>query len=123
MAACADSCMTSPSFPVRVRRLLPSIKVASVASTEPPTSVQARPVVRPISLCFSSQNSRNFRTPRKSLTLMGVISEKTFVCEREIFVGQAGGLARAANEEALGDFELFLLGVAGEAQDFHAVLH
>src|ERR1700686_101493 len=48
--------------------------------------------------------------------------EKSFVGEGEILLGQAGSLARAADEEALGDFELFLLGVAGKAQDFHAVL-
>ena len=54
MAACADSCITSPSLPVGVRRPLPSMMVASTASTEPPTSVQARPVAKPISFCFSS---------------------------------------------------------------------
>jgi len=72
-----DSCITSPSFPVGVRRPLPSMMAASVDSTEPPTSVQARPVVKPISFCFSSQNSRYFRMPRKSLTLAGVISALT----------------------------------------------
>ena len=35
---------------------------------------------------------------------------------------QAGGFALAFNQEALGDLQLFLLGVAGDAQDFHAVL-
>ena len=47
--------------------------VASTASTEPPTSVHARPVVKPISFCFSSQNSRYLRTPRNSPTFCAVI--------------------------------------------------
>ena len=36
--ACADSCMTSPSLPVRVSLPLPSTTVASVLRIEPPTS-------------------------------------------------------------------------------------
>ena len=44
MAACADSCITSPSLPVKVSLPLPSTTVASVLRMEPPTSVQARPV-------------------------------------------------------------------------------
>ena len=47
---------------------------------------------------------------------------QAFVGEAEIFVGEAGGFASALDEEALGDLQLFLFGVAGDAQDFHAVL-
>ena len=56
---------------------------------------------------------------------MGVMADhvqQAFVGESEIFLGEAGGFPRALDQEALGDFQFFLLGVAGEAQDFHAVL-
>ena len=54
-----------------------SIRVASVARTEPPTSVQARPGGQADFVVLSSQNSRNFRTPRKSVALVGVTSAET----------------------------------------------
>ncbi len=38
-----------------------------------------------------------------------------------VVVGQAGALDGLGREEALGDLDLLLLGVAGELQDFHAV--
>ncbi len=44
MAACADSCITSPSLPVRISLPLPSTIETSVVRIEPPTSVHARPV-------------------------------------------------------------------------------
>ena len=43
MAACADSCITSPSLPVVVSLPRPSMMAASVVRIEPPTSVQAKP--------------------------------------------------------------------------------
>ena len=46
-AACADSCITSPSCPVIVRRPLPAYAVASMKRTSPPTVVYARPVATP----------------------------------------------------------------------------
>ena len=46
-AACADSRITSPSCPVRMRLPLPGIAVASTKSTSPPVSVTARPVATP----------------------------------------------------------------------------
>ena len=74
MAACADSCMTSPSLPVSVRCPLPGISVASVTRISPPTSVHARPVATPISFVSSASVGRNRGTPRYSVTLAPVIS-------------------------------------------------
>src|SRR5260221_10254358 len=48
--------------------------------------------------------------------------QQAIVGEGEILFRQAGRFAGALYQEALGDFELFLFGVAGQAQDFHAVL-
>ncbi len=53
MAACADSCITSPSLPVVVSLPRPSMIAASVVRIDPPTSVQARPVVAPTSFFLS----------------------------------------------------------------------
>src|ERR1017187_2862090 len=39
-----------------------------------------------------------------------------------LLVGQASGLALLTNQEALGDFQLFQLGVTGEPQNLHAIL-
>ena len=136
---------------------MPSMIVASVASTEPPTSVQARPVAKPISLCFSSQyfavlqnaeeivdvvrgdfdtefvafgddvarhlarDVLNFALEVAHAGFMRVVPDdvqQAFVGELEVFLRQAGGFARALYQEALGDFELFLLGVARAAAGF-----
>src|SRR5579862_5399299 len=48
--------------------------------------------------------------------------EQPFVGEGEIVVGEAGGFAGALDQEALGDFQLFLLGIAGQTENFHAIL-
>ena len=47
-AARADSRITSPSWPVRMKSSLPSIFVTSTATTSPPTSVTTRPVADPV---------------------------------------------------------------------------
>ena len=47
-AARADSCITLPSWPVRIMFWFPpGSKVASMKSTSPPVSVQATPVATP----------------------------------------------------------------------------
>ena len=47
-AARADSCITLPSWPVRMMFWFPpGSKVASMKSTSPPVSVQATPVATP----------------------------------------------------------------------------
>ena len=46
-AACADSCITSPSWPVIVSAPLPGYAVASMKRTSPPTAVYASPVATP----------------------------------------------------------------------------
>ena len=74
MAACADSCMTSPSLPVSVRWPLPGISVASVTRISPPTSVHASPVATPISFDSSMSVGRKRGTPRYSVTLAALIS-------------------------------------------------
>src|SRR5580658_1069459 len=48
--------------------------------------------------------------------------EQAFIRELEIVFAETRGFARALDEETLGDFQLFCLGVAGQPQDFHAVL-
>jgi hypothetical protein len=53
-AASMDSFMTSPNWPVRVMLPLPGIREASMVSSSPPTSVQARPVTWPTWLFFSA---------------------------------------------------------------------
>ena len=74
MAACADSCITSPSLPVTVSLPLPSIRVHSVVRIWPPTSVHASPVAAPISFFFSVVRSRNFHGPSRSGTLAPLIT-------------------------------------------------
>ena len=44
------------------------------------------------------------------------------VGEADLLFGEAGGFALLLDQVLLGDLELFDLGVAGEAEDFHAVL-
>ena len=48
IAAWIDSCMTLPSWPVWISLPLPGTVAASIVSSSPPTSVQARPVTCPI---------------------------------------------------------------------------
>ena len=46
-AARADSFITSPSWPVRIRVPLPGIAEASMKRMSPPVGIQARPVATP----------------------------------------------------------------------------
>jgi hypothetical protein len=62
----------SPSCPVRTRLPLPRISVVSMCSTSPPDSVQASPVVRPISAFSPFLFSRNFALPRNPGRLSAV---------------------------------------------------
>src|SRR6267378_5943298 len=48
-AACADSFITSPSWPVRVICPFPAIRIASMNMMSPPTGVHASPVATPTS--------------------------------------------------------------------------
>ena len=80
MAACADSCITSPNWPVMVSLPLPSTIATSVLRIEPPTSVHASPVTRPTSLFSLASVSRNLVTPRNSLTFSAV--ESAVYCRR-----------------------------------------
>src|SRR6266536_1254216 len=125
MAACADSCMTSPSLPVSVSLPLPSTTVASVLRIEPPTSVQARPVTRPTSLFSWATVSRNLITPRKSFTFSGVAANQAgncVICELHVFFVKTGLVHLLLDQELLGNLDLFRLGIAMQPQHFHAVL-
>ncbi len=65
-AACADSFITSPSWPVRVSLPLPGMRVASMKRMSPPTGVQASPVATPGSLVRSATSLTNLVGPRNS---------------------------------------------------------
>jgi hypothetical protein len=73
MAACADSCMTSPSLPVSVSVPFPGISVASVRRSSPPASVQAKPVATPTSFSSWVIIGRYFGTPRYSVIFSDVM--------------------------------------------------
>ena len=64
MAACADSFITSPSWPVSMKPLLPGMRVASRNRTSPPTGVQARPVATPGTSTRSATSGRNLGRPK-----------------------------------------------------------
>ena len=63
-AAWADSFITSPRWPVRVRRPLPFMIEASTKSTSPPVAVQARPVAIPTASFLSRSSGSVFGAPR-----------------------------------------------------------
>ncbi len=48
--------------------------------------------------------------------------QQAFVGESDVFLGESGGFALLADQEALGDLHFLLLRVAREPQNFHAVL-
>ena len=63
-AACALSFITSPSWPVRISRPPPGIRVASMNRMSPPTGVQARPVATPGTLVRIATSLSNRGRPR-----------------------------------------------------------
>ena len=71
-AARADSRITSPSWPVRMKSSLPSIFVTSTATTSPPTSVTTRPVAEPVWSSASSSPYSQRGGPRNSSSLLQV---------------------------------------------------
>src|SRR5438445_698444 len=109
MAACADSCMTSPSFPVVSIFPRPSMTVASVVRIDPPTSVQASPVVAPISFFLSRSMSLN----------QGL---QPLVGENHLLFGNTGLPALFGDKKPLGNFKLFEFRVAGQPDHFHTIL-
>ena len=72
-AAWADSFITSPREPVRVRRPLPLKAVASMNMTSPPEAVQAMPVAMPTWSFLRISSGRIFGAPRNLCTLWGVM--------------------------------------------------
>ena len=71
-AARADSRITSPSWPVRMKSSLPSMSVTSIATTSPPTSVTTRPVAEPVWSSASSSPYSKRGGPRYSSSLRDV---------------------------------------------------
>ena len=69
-----DSFITSPSLPVIVNLPLPIDSKTSIERISPPTSVQARPLVIPIRFFFSISLFLYLVTPRKSCSVLGLIS-------------------------------------------------
>ena len=61
---CADSFITSPSWPVRVSPGSPGHAVASMNSTSPPAPVTARPVATPGTAVRSADSGVNCGRPR-----------------------------------------------------------
>ena len=64
-AACADSFITSPSWPVSTSCPLPFILVASMNRMSPPTGVQARPVATPGSAVRSATSEMYLLRPQE----------------------------------------------------------
>src|SRR6266545_235544 len=64
MAACALSCITSPSLPVRVSLPLPGTIVTSAGRRSPPCMVTASPLASPISLTSSLRFFRYLGIPK-----------------------------------------------------------
>src|SRR5271157_4548895 len=122
MAACADSCITSPSLPVKVSLPLPSTTVASVLRMEPPTSVQAKPVTRPTSLFSWASVSRNFSTPRNSPIFSAVMATEKPAAAFTLQVAHARLAGIGANDLLQGLVgELNVL--AGQTRLFHLLAH
>ena len=73
-AASADSFITSPSWPVRIRFLPPGIFRASIKRMSPPVGVHARPVTTPGSPFLSLTSEKYTGGPRNFSTFFGVIT-------------------------------------------------
>ncbi|KAG0766053.1 hypothetical protein G6F22_017909 [Rhizopus arrhizus] len=87
-AADADSFITLPSWPVRISWPLPGTSVDSICSRSPPTSVQARPVTRPISFSSSARPKSKRRTPRYlSRFLLDTLTSAFFLAPFFAFTG------------------------------------
>ena len=71
-AAVADSFITSPSLPVRVKPPLPFISEVSIKRITPPTGVQAKPIARPGPHVLAFISGKKRIGPRKSYRLSGM---------------------------------------------------
>ena len=71
-AACADSFITSPSWPVVTTRPAPGIFRASTTSTSPPAAVHARPDATPTSSFLPAVSGEKIRCPRYRSSLSAV---------------------------------------------------
>ena len=70
-AACADSFITSPSWPVRISLPVPGVREASMNRMSPPTEVQARPVATPGTEVRSASSLSKRRAPRMACRSFG----------------------------------------------------
>ena len=116
-AARADSRMTSPSWPVRMKSSLPSILVTSTATTSPPTSVTTRPVAEPVWSSASSSPYSQRGRPEEVLELLEVDDGLALAAFRH----RAGDLAHDVRDLALEVPDAGLLGVGLDELDHRLV--
>src|SRR5207302_1430703 len=106
----ADSFITSPSCPVSVSSLPPSIDVASTNSTSPPVPVTASPVATPGTAVRSATSWNTFWRPRASrdrgLLVDGVAVEADDLHPVEQRSGNRVGHVPGRDEEHVGQVEL-----------------
>src|SRR4030065_265410 len=96
-----DSCITSPSLPVMVSLPLPDTITASMVSSSPPTSLQAGPAG------FARVEAHDIAHHR--------------LAHRDLAFLQAVVLALLRHEVAHRNIDLLVLGIPGQADNFHAV--
>ena len=106
----ADSRMTSPSWPVRMKSSLPSIFVTSIATTSPPTSVTTRPVAEPVWSSASSSPYSNRWRPEELDELLDVDDGLALAALGD----GAGDLAHDVRDLALEVPDARLLGVGAD---------
>ncbi|MNV37394.1 hypothetical protein D3C71_1289120 [compost metagenome] len=100
-AAEADSFITLPSCPVRISWPLPGTRVDSICSRSPPTSVQARPVTRPISFCSSARPKSTRRTPRYLSRFLPLTTTRAFFFALAFLLALAGLASPAGPASAM----------------------
>src|ERR1019366_3398169 len=108
-AACIDSRITSPSWPVMVNPPLPFIAVASTNRMSPPAGVHASPTTTPARLVRSaiSVSTRTFSPPSISWMVWAGTTSLSFFPSK--------------NEITEGDVHLLFFGVTLQVDDLHAV--
>ena len=113
----ADSRITSPSWPVRMKSSLPGIRVTSTATTSPPTSVTTRPVAEPIWSSFSSSPYSKRGGPRYSFSFLASTVDLALATLGHL----PGDLAHDVGDLALEVADAGLLGVGLHELDHRLV--
>ena len=99
-AACALSFITSPSWPVRISRPVPGMRVASMNRMSPPTGVQARPVATPGTLVRIAVSLSNCGAPRIAARSSRVDADRSALAFGNAHRGMPQRLADLALEAA-----------------------